>query len=399
MAITIDQVRWGSYKEYEGPWFHGVHGFKMPDVPDEADRYMAIITAAEGGHYDSINMYDRGIVSVGIIQYIEAGSFNVSNMLGHVIEKCGSNAVMIPLKPALDLCNATFKKNALGLWRFHFNDARGEVNTSEKSKELFLGCSGLKQPVPPQKPWTPETKERAKLWTVCMANVWSSPMTQRAQHTFIRPRLPGFVMADAKAIVFDKQPSSPWVDALRAAFMSFAINLPLAANNQAKIASATLKSPKWSEAWCIGMLKQLTFGPNITIYATRYNNIRPLMEKLWGISLPKTAKDLLMWREPIAAPTSDLIVISTPAVSSSIDVKSDSKTPDVNISIPPVTDNIVHMAGSGDNGNEVKESPAVTEKPTTAIVKPTERPASTLGWILWAIQALIAALAGFSKKK
>lgn len=291
--ITHEKIGWSSYGGYEGPFFHGIQNFKLPTEPDEADRYIAAITAAEGGRYDSLNMYDRGIISVGVIQWIEAGQYTVSGMLGYVAEKCGIDAVMVPLKPALDMCNATFKKNEKGQWRFYFLDAKGEVNTLEKMQALFLGCPGLKGT------WTPEAKLRAKTWAACVINVWTTKQAQKAQIDYTRARLSRFIGEDAKKILFESDQETGYIGATKAAFMTFAINLPAVANKHIKIANATLKSQKWSKDWCIGVLKQLTFGPNIAIYPVRYNGIRPVLERLWNVSLPKTAKDLFEWSEHI----------------------------------------------------------------------------------------------------
>lgn len=313
MTVTPDKIGWSSYSSYEGPFFGGVQSFHLPGEPDEADKYLAVITAAEGGHYDAINMYDPGIVSVGIIQWIEAGQFSVSGMLGQVISDCGSDAVMVPLKPALDLCNATFKKNASGHWRF-FTD-QGEVDTQEKTRMLFFAGTGLKGS------WTPDGKSRAKLWAACLANVWATEEARHSQNVYTRIRLPGFVMADAKAALFDSEPNTGWVGAIRAAFMSFAINRPSTANAMTKEAVATLQAPKWSPDWCIGVLQHLTINPNIAIYPIRYNGIRPVLESLWGITLPKTAKDLAAWKPgsaPVPTPTPEPTPMPTSVVQPSL---------------------------------------------------------------------------------
>jgi len=291
MAVTPDKVSWGQYGSYEGPFFRGTRWFTLPENPDETDRYLAVVASVEGAH-DSINMYDRGVISVGIIQWIEAGQYSVSDMLGAVANKNGIEQLLVHLKPALDRVHATFRKNTQGRWRFFFDDARGEVNTLEKTRALFLGCSGLKGE------WTPETKEQAKLWAACVANVWSTEQARRVQREYTRARLNGFVMKDAREILFGPEPDEGWVGALRAAYVSFAVNRPTTANAQVKLAAANLKSQKWSPEWCTGVLKQLTFGPEIAIYPTRYDGIRPVLERLWGVSLPKTAKQLKVWEEP-----------------------------------------------------------------------------------------------------
>jgi hypothetical protein len=371
--VTPEKIGWSSYGGYEGPFFHGLRGFKLPAEPDEADRYLAAITAAEGGHYDAINMYDRGIISVGVIQWIEAGQYSVSGMLGHVIEKCGSDAVMVPLKPALDACNATFRKNAKGQWRFFFNDAKGEVDTLEKTRILFLGCPGLKGT------WTPEAKSRAKLWAACVANVWSTDEACRAQNTYTRPRLVWFVMADAKKLLFDPEPDTGWVGALRAAFMTFAINRPSTANDMVKAAAAHLKSPKWSPDWCTGVLKQLTFGPKIAIYPVRYNGIRPVLEQLWGVSLPKTAQDLAAWQEP--EPT----------------VAPEPVPPEPTVLVEP--EPVPEPPPSPSPAPEPEPpSPVPTPEPPPGPIVPVPppRPSGVLGFVLWLLQTIFSM---FTKKK
>lgn len=373
MTVTPAQIGWSAYKDYEGPFFHGVRGFKLPVNPDTSDKYLAVITAAEGGHYDAINMYDRGIISVGVIQWIEAGQYSVSDMLGHVADKLGVDAVMLPLKPALDLCDASFKKNAKGRWRFFFNDVKGEVDSLEKTRILFLGCTGLKGS------WTPEAKQRAKTWAACVANVWSTDEACRAQNSFTRPKLlPWFVLADGKAILFGPEPEEGWVGALRAAFVSFGVNLPSVANAQLKLAVSTLKSPKWSAAWCTGVLKQLTFGPNIGIYPLRYNGIRPVLEQLWNVSLPKTAKDLQAWQEPVptvdvppeapespAQPPPDLVTVAP------------EPTPEPPPDVPKVT--------------PPQPEPTPEPQPGPIIPAPLPGPSGILGFILWMLQTIFSA--------
>lgn len=310
MPVTPDKIGWSAYSSYEGPFFGGMQRFVLPAQPDESDRILAVITAAEGGHYDAINMYDRGIVSVGIIQWIEAGQYSVSGMLGKVIEDCGEDAVMVPLKPAMDLVGCTFKKNAQGHWRFFFNDNKGEVDSLDKTRILFLGCTGLKGS------WTPEAKERAKTWAACIANVWVTEETRHSQNVYTRIRLPGFVLPESKAALFGPEPNDGWHGALRAAFMSFAINLPAVANAQVKAVVPTLPADqKWSPDWCTAVLKQLVFGPNIAIYPVRYNGIRPVLEHLWGVTLPATAKDLAAWKpgfEPVPTPDPEPTPVPTP---------------------------------------------------------------------------------------
>lgn len=296
--IEPQNIGWGSYKEYEGPFFRGTRVYVMPSNPSDKDKDLQVLTATEGGRYDAVNMYDRCIVSIGLIQWCEASQYSTSDLLGAVADNLGPDSVIQHLKPALDLCNATFKKNVKGKWRFFFLDGRNEVDTLSKQQELFLGCSGIKGK------WNPEAKERALLWAACFANVWQSEEARRVQVHFTHARLRWFYTADAKKILLeDAEPNVGWAGALRGAYNSFAGNLPTTAGKHLRIATDKLKSPKWSPDWCIGVLQELTFGPDIAIYPHRYNVIRPHLERLWSIQLPKTSDELKEWVEPNVEPS------------------------------------------------------------------------------------------------
>lgn len=296
--MTI-KISWSKYKTYEGPFFGGLYKFTLPQNPSEEDKWIEVITAAEGGCYDSINMYDRGIISVGLIQWIEAGQYNVSNMLGSIIEKRGPDFVLPYLEPALSLCNATFKKNSKNQWRFFFNDERGEVDSVKKTQDLFLGCDGNVGS------WNDDVKNQAKLWASCIAKIWSSKEAREIQLLFTKARLYNFITLSAKSILFDSTPSTGWVGAIRAAYVSYAINMPAVANVQLQTAVKNCTAPKWSEEWCIAVLKQLTFGPKYNIYPIRYNSIRPILEKNWNIELPKNSTLLKQYEEKLR--TNDIV--------------------------------------------------------------------------------------------
>lgn len=306
MAVIINDIKWFTFnantadpdgikgpKTFAGPAHLGTKAYVLPKDHDAADRIIAVTTAVESGHYDAINMYDRAVISVGLIQFIESNQFSVSDLLGGVAEKCGINYVLTILKPALEISQATFRKNEKNQWRFAFLDGRGEVNTLAKVRQLYLGCNGLK------KSWTPETVMRAKTWATCIANIWASEEARKVQIEFTRKRLHQFIGLNAKAVLFDATPNEGYVEMIRAAYLSFAINSPLFADLQIKKANANLKSPKWSLQWCIGVLKQLTFGSGIAFWPVRYNSIRPVLEKLWAVELPQTAKELSTWKEEI----------------------------------------------------------------------------------------------------
>jgi hypothetical protein len=226
------------------------------------------------------------IISVGLIQYGEAGQYSVSDMLGVVAKK--DDDLLDLLKPALAQSHATFKTNEKNRYRFFLPG--GEVDTITEQQQLFLQCDGHKDS------WNDSSKLYAKTWAACVASVFEQPDAQVAQVSYIAPRLKGFAMKEAATLLFDGQPDSGWVGGLRAGFLSFAANLPAVASKHLLVAAGASSAPKWSEDWCIGILKQLTFGPGISIYPGRYNKIRPVIEKLYGINLPDFAEELRVWQ-------------------------------------------------------------------------------------------------------
>lgn len=285
MTVIPANIGWSAYGGYEGPMFIGHQPYVLPVNPSENDVLMAVVTAAEGGHYDAINMYDAGIVSVGLIQWIDAGQHSVDSMLGQVATDAGIDKVTGPLADALAQAGATFKKNPQGAWRF-FN-AAGEVVTNAQERVLFMkGCG-------PKGAWTDDARQYAKVWASCLANVWADPAARKAQIDYTAPKVKSFLLSDVKTALYDSQPSAGWPGAVRAAMVSFAVNLPAEAAREFRAYSSTAQ--KWSPDWCIGLLKKVTFGGGIGIWPARYSAIRPVLEAQFGVALPKTSKDLQAW--------------------------------------------------------------------------------------------------------
>lgn len=293
MTIAPNDIKWGKYLGWSGPYFGGVQSYHSPENPTWDEQVLAVITATEGGRYDAVNMYDRMIISVGVIQWGEAGQYSVSDMFGAVADKDYEH-LMEALKPALDASNAVFKRNARGRWRFFFRDARGEVDRNDEQQQLFL----LNSEGTPST-WDDESKAHAKLWAACAANVWTSQVARKAQVDFTVPRLSWFQTKEARGILYGGNApgdNTGWAGALRAGFISFAANLPaVAAKHLIKATQGSSHKP-WTPEWCIAILKELTFGPGIAIYPHRYNAIRPVLEKFYGVDLPDFSKDLEQWK-------------------------------------------------------------------------------------------------------
>lgn len=280
---TINDTGWGAYGGFEGPYYRGKFLFRLSPDPTEAEKIMAVITATEGGRYDAVNAYDRMILSVGLIQYGEAGQFSVSDMLSAVRAK--DPGLLAPLAGIMADLGATFRPNAKGRYRFFVHG--GEVDTVAKQQQLFLQCDGKVGS------WGGKDDPRrivAKRWAAAVASVFEQPAAQEAQAGFIAPRLQGFAMPNAKTALWG--PGTPtdnsgWAGALRAGYLSFAANLPAVAGEQLRIALEAMGNVEpWSEEWANRILHQLALGPNIGIYPDRYRKIRPVLEALYGITLP-----------------------------------------------------------------------------------------------------------------
>lgn len=320
MPIAPSQIGWSSYLQYEGAYFGGVHKYVIPSNPSWDEKILATVTATEGQHFDAVNAYDRCIVSLGVIQFCEAGMYSDSDMLG-VVAKADPSLINTYLGPALAASNASFKPNAKGNWRFFFNDERGEVDTSILQKQLFLlNSNGLKGT------WDDASKEHTKLWAACLASIWENPVAQQAQIDFTVPKLrTWFTQPAAHETLFGSQTpqdNEGWNGAVRAGFLSFAANNPTIAATQLAKAVAAAQAAPWTPDWCTDILKQLTFGPQIAIYPARYNAIRPVLEKLFGVDLPDFAADLQKWQEGFTpAPVANPPIDGGPGMNDFLDLK------------------------------------------------------------------------------
>jgi len=285
-------IGWSRYRSFEGPFFGGHRDavFKLPADPSEAFKVLAVTTAAEGGNLTAINAYDRMIISVGALQWGEAGNFAVSDLLGAIITE-NPNLLSI-LQPSLDRSKATFKRRGDGRWRFFFNDARGEVNTLAEQQQLFIlnsrGETGT---------WDDASKAHAKAWVANVADVLHDSNAQRIQIEWSLPRIQWFLLKAARAVMYAPgDPSSDgWVGATRSIVLSYAVNLPVVASNLTARYAASATSPKWSQEWCIGLLKSVVFDSKVAIWPRRWNDNRPVAERIYGVDLPDFAADLQKW--------------------------------------------------------------------------------------------------------
>ena len=285
--VTHNDIGWGRYKNFEGPFYKGKHAFVLSPNATSDEKILAVITATEGGRYDAWNGYDVCGWTSGLIQWCEGrGQYSVSDMLGAVYM---SNPAL--LKPVLDYSlsvGVTFVQDARKRWRFSFLDIRGVVDRQEEQDQLFYmqgdGTVGS---------WTVKTTLYAKKWAAAISSVWESEDAQRVQKKYTVDRLRKFMLPYAKS-VFDQAPATAEAMALEAAYLSFAANNPTWADKALRSA-VDMHPIAWDLNWVTAVLRSLTFNPMIAIYPHRYDAIRPVLEKLYGLNLPDFSNDLKSW--------------------------------------------------------------------------------------------------------
>lgn len=294
---TINDISWSRYKykknqseeyeEYEGPMYIGKHKYELPDSPDFLDKALCVFVSTEGGHYDSLNMYDRCIVSLGLIQRCEvAPIFGTSEMLGKCAEMNKDE-----LNKYMDLLpsHPTFQKTKTG-WRF-FQDGV-EISTKQAQQKLFLSTNGLRGS------WNNESIEYARTTASVLCSICENKIFRYTQTEYAKSMLMKFVYGNAKDVLFTKPDEDGWWGALKAAYISFAGNLPSVANNCIR---SIINNGIWDlmddKDKCTAALQSLVFDSEISIWPDRYNAIRPQLERLFGIDLPDFANELKQWNK------------------------------------------------------------------------------------------------------
>lgn len=283
--VTQEQISWSNYDVYEGPFFRGTARYKPAVAPTLNDLILEVITATEGGAWNAINMYDRCICTVGLIQWCEGGQYSVSDMLGVLAER-GSG--LDPLGSVMQDARVNFRRNARGKWRFHFNDKRGEVDTLEEQRAMFFGgASGKKGD------WQSFERGFAKNWAAALATVYESPEAIASQRDYTVPRLYGFAVHLARSWLDRPEAKTTQIgQAFTCAYLSFAANNPRRAGEALGNAATSWTDEPWTIDWLVHVLRHLTFDSGVTIYPHRYNAIRPVLERRFGVNLPDHSNEL-----------------------------------------------------------------------------------------------------------
>lgn len=302
MPVVASQIKWGGYNIYEGPYFPGVTPYQMPEAPDFEDKLLRTITATEGGAYDAINMYDSCILSVGIIQLCEKASLKVTGMLGRCAETEQSfikdvfSQLPIP---------ADFKRNARNQWRLIFLDGRGEVDTPDKMRLMYLGGStGQKGG------YSEEQKAHAREVAAAFASLWDNPQMRAAQIAHLKPTLTSYVLARSRTALWQDPSQDGLPGALKAAVVSYGANIPSTAD---RLFFEATQSSAWNGASDVDKftiaMRSLVFGSKVGIWPGRYEKIQPVLEKLFDVDLP-SLEDLAGPDDSVEGADDDLNTIS-----------------------------------------------------------------------------------------
>lgn len=318
--VAIKDISWASYGGYEGPRYIGSKKFILPENPTFDERVMSVVSASEG-NAGSVNMYDRAIISVGFIQWIELGQYSVSDMLGYIAEKCGIDFLESKLRPALVMTKATFKKTAQGRWRFHVVDGTGKevaVQTEAASRWLYARSSGKVGT------WTEVNKVWAKMWAAAIADLLEEDAAVQAQVEWTVPQLRArFVGHTGRTVVFAPGSSfEGYAGAVKALLVAYGVNLPAVAEKVITAAVARSRFPQWSVPWCLDMIHDLALSSGVSIWPGRYNYKRPALEKAFGITLPKNSAELAQraWtNQPVVVPPPPPPPVVVPVVNRPVD--------------------------------------------------------------------------------
>jgi len=245
-------------------------------------EYVALhVTSAAEGNPDAIQLYDSCICSIGSAQWCSKYP-NFVRMLLFVEKKCPGS--LQKLKDHMGQIGAEFdEKHSC----FLHNGLL--VMTDQQRRDLFLaGGTGI------EGSWTEEQLERAYNWVLAYANCpWEEEPVWQAQIDFAASTLHEYVRPEAEWLF--QMTADPWILALRAAYISFAVNNPKKAAMQLNIARQKAPDSGLSEgtpSWVIEILRSITWDSGLDLWKHRYNAIRARLEKSFNVDLPDFADEL-----------------------------------------------------------------------------------------------------------
>lgn len=284
-TIKPEQMKWGSYRDREGCFHLGTLKVEAPksDAPF-AEKVVALVAAAEGGAWNSMNMYDSGLLSLGAIQFIDsAPQFFVTDMLDSLSKKIGEDAVRSMIQPALQLVNAEYKMEPVSGKYKYFIDGK-VVATKLQQNILYFGDStgNVKGTFDAVK------KKICRTWGSCIMNLMTLPgaIDVQAEYTYKRI-LTTFLWGKAKPL-FNTPGLAEygWQAAIRALVVSYAVNSPATAMRRVDAFVAKTTEAPWTPIWCLEMLRAVAVDGGIKIWSDRYKSQITATKNIFGVELP-----------------------------------------------------------------------------------------------------------------
>lgn len=284
-TVTPEQLKWGNFGDREGCFHLGTLKVGVPDAAAPfAEKIVALVAAAEGGAWNSMNMYDRGLLSLGAIQFIDvAPQFFVTDMLDSMARTLGGDVVQAALKPALDLVRAEFKIEPVsGKYRYFLD---GKIVATKLQQNILYfgdGTGNVKGAFDPLK------RKICRTWGACIMNLMTldGAVDVQAEYTYKRI-LTTFLWGKAKPLF--NQPGLAeygWQAAIRALVVSYAVNSPATAMRRVDAFLSRTKEPAWSPIWCLEMLRSVAVEGGINIWSDRYKSQIAATKAIFGIELP-----------------------------------------------------------------------------------------------------------------
>lgn len=298
--INISRIGWGSYDKFEGPYFWGSYKHSLPQNPTFEQKVLSVVTSTEGGSYDAVNMYDRCVLTVGVIQYCEA-VMAFSRMLGY----CASHGDLDSINDSLSNLpiplSLTLKSNS---WAFTKSDGT-PITDNNLRREVFLGGStGFKGQ------WENDQKDFAKQVALIFANMWDDPSLRKNQSVYAGNTILSFTSQKSHAIMNslpNGKDESGWIGGLRAALASYSANLPAVAETM--LTKATQHS-KWNgsdkDKFFVAC-REMALGSTIRIWPERWGKISPVIGKIFNIDSPTLDELKSFDSDELSACTEDLL--------------------------------------------------------------------------------------------
>lgn len=298
---TLEDIKIGKYKQFEGPVFWG----SIPVTAtgdDEGSKNLLVTVTTEGAKWDAGQCYDACILTLGGIQFCEK-FFLCSSLLGAIAAR--DPDLLTLLQEELALYDASFTKG-------RFWHKGKEVKTDADKRNLyFAGSSGLRGQ------WTDEQWNQASRILVACVNTLAQPEAIDVQRAHTVPRLKTYVHKEAYKVFFGGgEASEGLIGAARAIMISYSANNPTLAYEAYLRTMKGSPDPIWSLDWCIRLFEELAFGSGVVIYPGRYDKIRPVVEKLFGVNLPDYASQLKDWKAKMGSKEDE-----TPSLSTSSEIQ------------------------------------------------------------------------------